>query len=73
MKRIERTKRIDTLARSRVFICVSFFISIYITDEPQGDRFLSIQDAKQAVEQFELRTHWRFSVYKKDEGFGEKS
>ena len=39
MKRIERTKRIDTLARSRVFICVSFFISIYITDEPQGDRF----------------------------------
>ena len=57
MKRIERTKIIDTLARSRVFICVSFFISIYITDEPQGGRFLSKQDAKQAVKQFELRTH----------------
>ena len=29
MKRIKRTKRIETLDRSRVFICVSFFISRY--------------------------------------------
>ena len=36
MKRIKRTKRIETLARSWVFICVSF---LYITDESQGERF----------------------------------
>ena len=71
MKRIKRTKRIETLARSRVFICVSF-LYLDITDESQDDRFLSIQDAKQAVEQFELGTHSRFSVYKKGKGFGEK-
>ena len=44
------------------------FLYLDITDESQGERFLSIQDAKQAVEQFELRTHSRFSVYKKDKG-----
>ena len=71
MKRIKRTKRIETLARSRVFICVSF-LYLDITNEFQDDRFLSIQDAKQAVEQFQSRTHSRFSVYKKDKGFGEK-
>ena len=71
MKRIKRTKRIETLARSRVFICVSF-LYLDITDESQGERFLSIQDAKQAVKQFELRTHSRFSVYKKHKGFGGK-
>ena len=48
------------------------FLYLDITDESQGERFLSIQDAKQAVEQFELRTHSRFSVYKKDKRFGEK-
>ena len=64
MKRIKRTKRIETLARSKVFICVSFlYLDIY---ESQGNRFLSIQDAKQAVEQFE------FSLCKKDKGFGGK-
>ena len=71
MKRIKRTKRIETLARSRVFICVSF-LYLDITDESQGEKFISIQDAKQAVEQFELRTHSRFRVYKKDKEFGEK-
>ena len=71
MKRIKRTKRIETLARSRVFICVSF-LYLDITDESQGERFLSIKDAKQAVEQFELRTHSRFSVYKNDKEFGER-
>ena len=55
------------------YLYACLFLYLYITDEPQGDIFLSIQDAKQAVEQFELRTRWRFSVYKKDEGFGEKS
>ena len=53
-----------------LFVCL--FLYLDITDESQGERFLSIQDAKQAVEQFELRTHSRFSVYKKDKGFGEK-
>ena len=48
------------------------WIVVDITVEYQGNRFLSIQDAKQAVEQFELRTHSRFSVYKYDKGFGEK-
>ena len=71
MKRIKRTKRIETFARSRVFICVSV-LYLDITNESQDDRFLSIQDAKQAVEQFQLRTHSRFSVYKKDKGSGEK-
>ena len=70
MKRIKRTKRIETLARSRVFICVPF-LYLDITNESQDERFLSIQDAKQAVEQFKLRTHSKFSVYKKDKGFGE--
>ena len=32
MKRIKRTKRIETLARSRVFICV-FFLYLDITNE----------------------------------------
>ena len=59
MKRIT-----ETLARSAVSICVSFFY-LDITVESQGHRLLSIQDAKQPVEQFELRTHSRFSVYKK--------
>ena len=72
MKRIKRTKRIKALARSRVFIHVSFSY-LDITDESKGERFLSIQDAKQAVEQFKLKTHSRFSVCKKDKGFGEKS
>ena len=71
MKRIKKTKRIETLGRSRVFIWVPF-LYLEITDESQGERLLSIQDAKQAVEQFELQTHSKFSVYKKDEGFGEK-
>ena len=53
-----------------LFVCL--FLYLDITDESQGERFLSIQDAKQAVEQLELRTHSRFSVYKKDKGFGEK-
>ena len=48
------------------------FLYLDITDESQDDRFLSIQDAKQAVQQFELGTHSRFSVYKKGKGFGEK-
>ena len=48
------------------------WIVVDITVESQGDRFLSIQDAKQALEQFELRTHSRFSIYTKDNGFGEK-
>ena len=48
------------------------FLYLDITDEFQGERFLSIQDAKQAVEQFELRTHSRFSVYKNDKEFGER-
>ena len=48
------------------------FLYLDITDESQGEKFISIQDAKQAVEQFELRTHSRFRVYKKDKGFGEK-
>ena len=65
MKRIKRTKRIETLARSKVFICVSF-LYLDITAESQGDRFSSIQDAKQAVDQFE------FSLCKKDKGFGGK-
>ena len=71
MKRLKRTKRIETLARSKVFKCVSF-LYLDITDEFQGERFLSIQDAKQAVQQFELRTHSRFSIYKKDKRLGEK-
>ena len=71
MKRIKKTKRIETLGRSRVFIWVPF-LYLEITDESQGERLLSIQDAKQAVEQFELETHSKFSVYKKDKGFGEK-
>ena len=54
------------------YLYVCLFLYLDITDESQGERFLSIQDAKQAVEQFELRTHSRFSVYKKDKGFGEK-
>ena len=65
MKRIKRTKRIETLARSKVFICVSF-LYLDITAESQGDRFSSIQDAKQAVDHFE------FSLCKKDKGFGGK-
>ena len=48
------------------------WIVVDITVESQGDRFLSTQDAKQAVEQFELRTHSIFSIYKKDKGFREK-
>ena len=48
------------------------FLYLDITVESQGNRFLSIQDAKQALEQFKLQTHSRFSVYKKDKGFGEK-
>ena len=54
------------------YLYVCLFLYLDITDESQGERFLAIQDAKQAVEQFELRTHSRFSVYKKDKGFGEK-
>ena len=54
------------------YLYVCLFLYLDITDESQGERFLSIQDAKQAVEQLELRTHSRFSVYKKDKGFGEK-
>ena len=54
------------------YLYVCLFLYLDITDESQGERFLSIQDAKQAVEQFELRTHSRFSVYKKDKGFGER-
>ena len=54
------------------YLYVCLFLYLDITDEFQGERFLAIQDAKQAVEQFELRTHSRFSVYKKDKGFGEK-
>ena len=54
------------------YLYVCLFLYLDITYESQGERFLSIQDAKQAVEQFELRTHSRFSVYKKDKGFGEK-
>ena len=72
MKRIKTTKRTGTLARSAVSICVSF-LYLNVTVKSQGVRFLSIQDEKQAVEQFELRTHSTFSVYKKDKGFGEKS
>ena len=48
------------------------FLYLDIIHESQDDRFLSIQDAKQALEQFQLRTHSRFSVYKKDKGLGEK-
>ena len=48
------------------------FLYLDITAESQGNRFLSIQDAKQALEQFKLQTHSRFSVYKKDKVFGEK-
>ena len=48
------------------------WIVVDITVEYQGNRFLSIQDAKQAVEQFELRTHSRLIIYKKDKAFGEK-
>ena len=55
-----------------MYLYVCLFLYLDITDESQGERFLAIQDAKQAVEQFELRTHSRFSVYKKDKGFGEK-
>ena len=51
------------------YLYVCLFLYLDITDEFQGERFLSIQDAKQAVEQFELRTHSRFSVYKTDKGF----
>ena len=54
------------------YLYVYLFLYLDITVESQGDRFLSIQDAKQAVEQFELQTHSRFSIYKKDKGFGEK-
>ena len=54
------------------YLYVCLFLYLDVTDEFQGERFLSIQDAKQAVEQFELRTHSRFSVYKKDKRFGEK-
>ena len=54
------------------YLYVYLFLYLDITIESQADRFLSIQDAKQAVEQFELQTHSRFSVYKKDKGFGEK-
>ena len=54
------------------YLYVCLFLYLDITDESQGDRFLSTQDAKPAVEQFELRTHSRFSEYKKDKGFGEK-
>ena len=54
------------------YLYVCLFLYLDITDESQSERFLSIQDAKQAVEQFELRTHSRFSVHKKDKGFGEK-
>ena len=53
-----------------LYVCI--FLYLDITDEFQGDRFLSIQDAKPAAEQFELRTYSRFSVYKKVKGFGEK-
>ena len=49
-----------------------YLLYLGVTVKSQGNRFLSIQDAKQAVEQFELRTHSRFSVHKKDKGFGEK-
>ena len=52
-------------------MCI-FFLYLDTIVESQGDRFLSIQDAKQAVEQFKLRTHSRFSIYKKDKGFEEK-
>ena len=38
----------------RVFFYIYLYIYLYLW--PQGDIFLSIQDAKQAVEQFELRT-----------------
>ena len=55
-----------------MYLYVCLFLYLDITDESQGDRFLSTQDAKPAVEQFELRTHSRFSEYKKDKGFGEK-
>ena len=48
------------------------FLYLAITVASQGDIFLSIQDAKQALEQFKLRAHSRFSVYKKDKEFGEK-
>ena len=50
------------------------YLSSYldVTVESQDDRFLSMQDAKQAVEQFKFRMHSRFSVYKKDKRFGEK-
>ena len=54
------------------YLYVCLFLYLDITDESQGERFLSIQDAKQAVEQFELRTHSRFSVYKNDKEFGER-
>ena len=54
------------------YLYVCLFLYLEITDESQGERFWSIQDAKEAVEQFELRRHSRFSVYKKDKGFGEK-
>ena len=54
------------------YLYVCLFLYLDITDESQGERFLSIQDAKQAVKQFELRTHSRFSVYKEDKGFGGK-
>ena len=71
MKRIKEQRDLkDLLEVGYLYVCL--FLYLDITDEFQGERFLAIQDAKQAVEQFELRTHSRFSVYKKDKGFGEK-
>ena len=38
------------------YLCVTFSC-LDVTDESQGDGFLSAQDAKQAVDQHELRMH----------------
>ena len=55
-----------------VYLYVYLSSYLDVTVESQDDIFLSLQDAKQAVEQFKFRMHSRFSVYKKDKRFGEK-
>ena len=71
MKRIKRQRKLKHLLELG-YLYVYLFSYLDITVERQGDRFLSIQEAKQAVEQFQLRRHSRISVKKNHKGFGEK-
>ena len=71
MKRIKRQRKLKHLLELG-YLYVYLFSYLDITVERQGDRFLSIQEAKQAVEQFQLRRHSRISGKKRHRGLEKK-